>query len=110
MQSINKAQSQKLRTRFSSFLVDFHNTSVYGYDFICILLTFLYCAFLEALQKKDQPEAVRSALATVVIPSHVVSQVVAFPVDFFTVFVGQGEHKSPFLKYPAWQTVSVRNC
>ena len=50
-----------------------------------------------------------SALGTVVTPSHVVSQVVAFPTDALIVFPGQGKHKSPFLKYPAWQTGKNRN-
>ena len=59
--------------------------------------------------QKNSLQAARSALATVVTPSHVVSQVVAFPGDILTVFPVQGEHKSPFLKYPARQSVTVKN-
>ena len=63
----------------------------------------------QIVYKRHSPQAVRSALGTVVTPSHVVSQLVAFPGDILMVFPGQGEHKSPFLKYPDWQTGKNRN-
>ena len=45
-------------------------------------------------------------LGLVVTPSQAssASQFVAFPTDVLSVFPGQGEHESPFLKYPALQT------
>ena len=53
-------------------------------------------------------------LGLVVTPSHAssASQFVAFPTDVLMVFPVQGEHESPFLKYPALQTKSeekIRN-
>ena len=58
----------------------------------------------QIVYKRNSPQAVRSALGTVVTPSHVVSQAVASPADILMVFPVQGEHESPFLKYPDWQT------
>ena len=61
---------------------------------------------LNAKSKKNThlPQVVRSALDTVVVPSHVASQLVAFPTDVLILFSGQSEHESPSLKYPTSQT------
>ena len=54
--------------------------------------------------KKKSPQFVCFPLGTVVTPSHVVLQLVSFPIDVLIVFPGQMEHVTPSRKYPALQT------
>ena len=60
----------------------------------------------KTLVKITIPQTVLSALGTVAIPSHVTSQLVAFPADVLRLDLsgGQGEHTSPSLKWLGLQT------